>query len=330
IKVLHRMPNIMTDQDSLIKVICLVIGRVLSIIGDEIAITPILINSNHPLVREDLLKISQPLLQVLVSDYPLSSHIDSVILPLKLESQAILNLHFPKSKLYQNADAQLIRFSVQTVLDILVAKYVAGIREKTNLDLAMMDPLLRIPGRRSLDKTINDYQGLDTLKTIFPVSVMIIDLDHFKKVNDTYGHGVGDEVLQHVAAIIRGECAAYGTQADVFRMGGEELACIVRSCDEQDAMEFAKRINRCINNTPYSDKNQNKISQTVSIGIATAKDQSYFNSGSADKISVMEMADLALYAAKGKRNEVITFVGDHLSLKHTKPGDRRSGSRQGV
>ena len=320
IEVLPRMTNTMTDMDSLLKVMYLVIGRLFQILGNDIGIAPIPINRNHPPIRSELLWIAQPLIQTLAVGRPVNSNIESVALPLKLELQPLLNVHFPKSKLSQNTsvqytEAQLIRRNLQTVLDILVSKYVAWVREKTILDLAkshlelsMMDSLLEIPNRRALDKIIQDYQRLDVLHSTFPVAVMIIDLDHFKNVNDTHGHPMWDAVLRHVATLIKWECSIYKSSAEVFRVWWDELTCVINSCDESDAIEFAEKIKLLLSNTPCTHDNIT-LTQTVSIGIAIAQKSSCFNiGGTQDKANIIVKADVALYSAKERRNNVQCFV----------------------
>ncbi|NJN53134.1 MAG: diguanylate cyclase, partial [Gammaproteobacteria bacterium] len=130
------------------------------------------------------------------------------------------------------------------------------------------------------------------------LSVLLLDLDQFKRVNDTYGHDVGDRVLQVIGNII----SEFKRVADVAaRLGGEEFALLLPSTDLEGAVRVAQRLRKTIEEHVISDRNRNPIRVTVSIGVATA---------SAEKPSsdrTLTEADRALYRAKhAGRNRVCT------------------------
>jgi len=131
-----------------------------------------------------------------------------------------------------------------------------------------------------------------------PLSVALLDLDHFKNVNDTHGHAAGDEVLaefaRRVSTSIRGVDLA-------ARYGGEEFVVIMPDCDDQIALEIGERLRGVAADTPFTIADgKKKIDVTVSIGVATTVDHDI------PPNILLERADEALYIAKGNgRNRVI-------------------------
>ena len=123
----------------------------------------------------------------------------------------------------------------------------------------------------------------------------MMDLDHFKAVNDNFGHAVGDQVLQHFSALVREQLRKIDCAG---RIGGEEFAVLLAGADEMSARVFAERLRAKVETTPLQLA-QHSVPVTVSIGIAvlTAMDES------ADETLIR--ADQALYRAKrGGRNRV--------------------------
>jgi len=121
------------------------------------------------------------------------------------------------------------------------------------------------------------------------VSLMIIDADHFKKVNDRHGHQAGDTVLRRLAAVIRSTLRV----EDVFaRYGGEEFAIIARGIDTKKAFAFAERIRTLVEKSQFLHKTM-AISMTVSVGVASLAD---CRDASVDQL--ISLADSRLYVAK--------------------------------
>jgi diguanylate cyclase (GGDEF)-like protein len=122
-----------------------------------------------------------------------------------------------------------------------------------------------------------------------PVSVLMGDLDHFKTINDTYGHPAGDAILRETSRRLKAGVRAYDS---VGRLGGEEFIAVLPECDAKTGLSVATRLCRSLADTPtqYSGK---PISHSISIGVA-ATDQ--FGSARADEL--MRAADAALYRAK--------------------------------
>ncbi|NMH60346.1 sensor domain-containing diguanylate cyclase [Alteromonas ponticola] len=130
-----------------------------------------------------------------------------------------------------------------------------------------------------------------------PVTAMMLDIDHFKKVNDTYGHQAGDKVIQALAAVIRQSVR----ETDLAgRYGGEEFAIVLTDSNAKNAHIVAERIRSTAELTQV-EHDGNLISFTVSIGL------SEYGSHCQSALGWLEMADQALYDAKvSGRNQIIT------------------------
>jgi diguanylate cyclase (GGDEF)-like protein len=162
--------------------------------------------------------------------------------------------------------------------------------------LATQDELTGLGNHRFLHETfkIEFRKHLDERK---PLSCLMMDLDHFKKVNDTWGHPFGDYVLKHFAALVKKSIRSGDLAA---RYGGEEFLCILPHCDPQEALDVAERIRRETEKYPFTN-GEKLMKVTVSIGTATSlgrSDHSYHH--------LVGLADQALYEAKHKgRNRVV-------------------------
>jgi diguanylate cyclase (GGDEF)-like protein len=126
-------------------------------------------------------------------------------------------------------------------------------------------------------------------------SLLMTDIDHFKKFNDTYGHQTGDAVLKGVAGILQNHTREMDI---VARYGGEEMAVILPETDAAGALRAAEKIRFAVEQYAFSGGG---VKVTISIGAATATPK-----GPADKETLIKMADEALYRAKeGGRNKVV-------------------------
>ena len=129
-----------------------------------------------------------------------------------------------------------------------------------------------------------------------PLSVMMIDADDFKQINDQHGHSAGDEVLRAIAA----RCQAIIRKTDILgRVGGEEFAAALTETDLSGALETAERLRREVAEDPF-DVGERRLRVTISLGVATRRSEDS-HSG-----ELLKLADRALYAAKAKgRNQVV-------------------------
>lgn len=128
------------------------------------------------------------------------------------------------------------------------------------------------------------------------LSLLLLDIDHFKKVNDTYGHESGDEILRQIGNILLGSTRLGDI---VSRNGGEEFSVVLLDRSKRDAASIADRIRRTIEEYGFQLSNDKKINITVSIGVATYPETNNSN-------ELFRKADEALYQAKNSgRNRVV-------------------------
>jgi diguanylate cyclase (GGDEF)-like protein/PAS domain S-box-containing protein len=138
------------------------------------------------------------------------------------------------------------------------------------------------------------------------LAVIMCDLDHFKRINDTYGHLAGDAVLQEVAQRIRSSVRSYDL---VGRYGGEELLIALPGCDRSGALHFAERVRVAISETPIQTK-EGDIQVTLSLGVASVEGPKEHAMQ-----AMISDADRALYAAKKSgRNCTCCSEQDELEL----------------
>ena len=160
--------------------------------------------------------------------------------------------------------------------------------------VASHDPLLRLWNRRAiLDLLSKELSRADRLQT--PLCVFFIDLDSFKRVNDSYGHLVGDDVLRSAAEIMSGAVREYD---HVGRFGGEEFLVVLPNCDAGMAREVAERVRQRIGDEPIVVA-PIRVKVTASIGVAQ------WHTGQ-DFRDLIHRADQAMYRAKNNwRNRVV-------------------------
>jgi diguanylate cyclase (GGDEF)-like protein len=164
--------------------------------------------------------------------------------------------------------------------------------------IATIDGLTSVLNRRGLEDAAVKMQ--DICKRInLSMAVLLIDIDHFKKVNDTYGHLAGDDVLKHLASVVAGILRS----SDVLgRYGGEEFCAFLPNTTEGDAIGLAERIRAGVEASPLK-LNLENIKITVSIGVADSVRAGY------DFKGLVATADSAMYGAKNSgRNRVMSYT----------------------
>ena len=173
---------------------------------------------------------------------------------------------------------------------------------RRSLSLAVTDGLTELYNRRYL-ATHLDAQVNQARRKSKPLAALMIDIDHFKTVNDTYGHACGDEVLRETARRISANVRSFDT---VARYGGEEFVVVMPDTDPESAAAVAERLRQTISATPVKVVEPAAIVPvTASIGIGTAEP-----GANVAAAALLERADEALYAAKnGGRNQVCS-VGE--------------------
>lgn len=160
--------------------------------------------------------------------------------------------------------------------------------------LASVDPLTGLFNRRRFE-TVIDKEFKRSIRYNIPLSCLMLDIDHFKKVNDAFGHAVGDGVLRETVNIIQNNIRDVDTAA---RWGGEEFIIMSPNTTKNNALVVADRIRKSMAGQSFPNVAEKKI--TISIGIADIPD-----SAIKTKEQLINAADLALYdAKKSGRNRV--------------------------
>lgn len=177
--------------------------------------------------------------------------------------------------------------------------------------MSVTDELTQLYNRRYF------YERLDSeieraLRYKHSMSLLMLDIDYFKKVNDTYGHQTGDDVLVSIAASLKSSARVSDI---VARYGGEELIIVLPETDEIKAGIVAEKLRTNVGNLEFISKGDKKFNVTVSIGVSSLKMIDDQKSKDVKK-DLIKLADTALYTAKDSgRNKVVLFE----YLKNTKP-----------
>ena len=183
---------------------------------------------------------------------------------------------------------------VETTLVALLSPLSNALDYQTAMRAAEHDPLTGVYNRFAMESSLKrEIEPASRYQT--PLSMIVLDVDFFKKINDTYGHATGDCVLIHLTECIKDSAR----DSDMlFRYGGEEFMLLLNNTSREGTMQLADRIRQAIEDTPCICQAKS-ISITVSMGISGFTDND-------DRDSFFERADNALYQAKeAGRNRVI-------------------------
>ena len=153
--------------------------------------------------------------------------------------------------------------------------------------LTTVDGLTQISNKRFFMETL-EREIARGVRYQRPLSLVMFDLDHFKVINDTYGHLAGDYVLKQLATVIKGKIRREDILA---RYGGEEFAIVLPEIDGNNALQFAEKVRKLVEKAPFKFEDT-KIAVTVSVGLATCNDAD-------DAANLIKRTDEKLYEAKG-------------------------------
>lgn len=203
---------------------------------------------------------------------------------------------------------ELIAGQVAVKLDLAAAH--EQIRE-----LATTDGLTGLNNHRTFQ------QAFDTMlsradRREDPLCFILTDIDHFKKLNDTYGHPFGDEVLKGVASVLQNAVRKVDMAA---RYGGEEFAIILEGSDREGGRRLAERIRKEVEGLMFQHETKGEVSCTLSLGIAAFPDDG------AEKEVLIANADLALYHAKASGRNRVQAFGDLPPESRVMPEKKDAG-----
>ncbi len=238
------------------------------------------------------------------------------MISLKAQGNWEWEIEMNAAALQQGADAYIWQIPENTTSNtntnhcLLLAQLTVGIRKaqkyrdliRTNdllSAIALADSLTELNNRRALEwdlpRQIHKARSNNT-----PLSLIILDVDYFKSVNDTYGHLVGDRLLQLMCTRIRHNLRFQDTP---FRYGGEEFVILLSNTSCHEALVVANRLNRIVSEQPFSINNKLAINITISLGMSCLQVEDDKNG-----VSLLDRADKYLLQAKSSgRNRVISY-----------------------
>ncbi len=183
-------------------------------------------------------------------------------------------------------------------ISVLIPRLARRRRQLTLLNaelarLAAVDPLTGLRNRRAIDEYLHDALSVARRHDL-PLSVLVIDVDHFKNVNDTLGHRSGDAVLYHAAHVLDG---ALRTEDAIGRWGGEEFLVVLPGTDEEGALHATERLREALAADQPEDARVHGLAVTVTIGVAEWRGE--------EMDELVSRADGALYIGKSSGRDTI-------------------------
>jgi len=227
----------------------------------------------------------------LIAMFPAASYV--VVVPLAAEGVQIGALVVELGRRHAGGmERRVLAMTEQMAAHAALALRNAWLLEQVR-DLADTDALTGLSNRRAFDAML--AREIDrSQRTGQSVSLLLLDIDHFKLLNDTHGHQVGDEVLRELGALLKRRTRQMDMPA---RYGGEEFVVILPGCDEDIAFDIAERFRQAIAEAPTP------VPITVSIGVGTCPVDA------TDAPGLIKAADSALYASKEAGRNRVTVYG---------------------
>jgi diguanylate cyclase (GGDEF)-like protein len=193
-------------------------------------------------------------------------------------------------------DKKFVAFNIPYEVRGTLGSMVEGARPETPSNIDSLTGLLQ---RKFIEENFQTI--IDTVAQHKPISLIMFDIDHFKKFNDTYGHLIGDEILKTVGAKIKEVVSEKGLG---IRYGGDEFIVILEGVDSDEAEKIAKKLHKAVGDVSLKVP-QGNLHITLSIGVAVCRSPVSY-------LDLIKMTDKALYESKGKgRNQV---TADHTGV----------------
>ncbi|MEZ8608904.1 diguanylate cyclase [Vibrio sp. 10N.222.52.C3] len=207
----------------------------------------------------------------------------------------IMHLYFGQGDIKIDPIIEQLAFSVSEHLGLALANL--SLQEKLRSQ-ALSDPLTGLFNRRFFEQKLEEH-SMNSPTSEQPLSLLMLDLDHFKRFNDNFGHDAGDFVLKEISALLK---QSVSEDEIACRLGGEELAVLLPHYSMQEATEFGQTLCDTVRSMHLEHKGLSLGQLGVSIGVAT------YPKPASDTESLVKMADNALYMAKDMgRSRVVNY-----------------------
>ncbi|SBS39978.1 Phytochrome-like protein cph2 [Vibrio toranzoniae] len=207
----------------------------------------------------------------------------------------IMHLYFGQGDIKIDPITEQLAFSVSEHLGLALANL--SLQEKLRSQ-ALSDPLTGLFNRRFFDQKLEEH-SMNSATSEQPLSLLMLDLDHFKRFNDNFGHDAGDFVLKEISALLK---QSVSEDEIACRLGGEELAILLPHYSMQQATEFGQTLCDAVRSMHLEHKGLSLGQLGVSIGVAM------YPKPASDTESLVKMADKALYMAKDMgRSRVVNY-----------------------
>ncbi|PTP97500.1 MULTISPECIES: sensor domain-containing diguanylate cyclase [Vibrio] len=207
----------------------------------------------------------------------------------------IMHLYFGVGDINIDPIIEQLAFSVSEHLGLALANL--SLQEKLRSQ-ALSDPLTGLFNRRFFEQKLEEH-SMNSATSEQPLSLLMLDLDHFKRFNDNFGHDAGDFVLKEISALLK---QSVSEDEIACRLGGEELAVLLPHYTMQQATEFGQTLCDAVRSMHLEHKGLSLGQLGVSIGVAT------YPKPASDTESLVKMADNALYMAKDMgRSRVVNY-----------------------
>ncbi len=193
-----------------------------------------------------------------------------------------------------------VYMTVGTAIAFSVFGFYVGSYEGRVEALALIDPLTGLYNNRYFHERLHQEFSL-AVRNRESLSVVLFDLDHFKRINDEYGHLVGDQILKEVSKNMR-QCSREGET--IARVGGEEICVILPDCPEKKAVQVAERFCTAIRSTSGTYRDGVQVNVSASAGVATL----FAPDHKGNEWDLYAMADKAMYAAKANGRNRVVFL----------------------
>ncbi|AJD50505.1 MULTISPECIES: sensor domain-containing diguanylate cyclase [Thalassospira] len=175
---------------------------------------------------------------------------------------------------------------------------------------SMIDPMTGLWNRRGLDEILDRELAPEGVPLTEPCGILLCDIDHFKCVNDTHGHLIGDEVIIRIAGMLKNHLR----ENDIIaRVGGEEFVCVIPGITRETTPKIAEKLCNILRNTPINTSEGKTLGVTISIGAT------WIAAGCSNdnRKAIFEIADAALYRAKQSGRDRVVFTPD-VNEQHNK------------